>query len=237
MGKWDFLVALFKKTRQRLEYSTTHIEPNMKLTFRFAITAFFLAGFCSLGLAQDLKPADKLVDFKDVKVQVQKTPDFTLKGGTTAKPSRQKDWIEIEAEFKTERPKGPDSKADVIGELTFNYYVFLNSSVKEHARVLTAQVVHSNVPIDEISRSVVYISPSTIRRITGRPEGNVSLVSMYAVEVTMGGTTVGFFTKGAAKGKWWDAAGAPAKEPALMAKSKTPFAPLWGDYHADEQAK
>lgn len=219
----------------------------MKLTSRFAITAFVFAGLCASGVAQDApgKPPEKLVDFKDIKIQVQKTPDFTLKGGTTDKRVRPKDWIEIEPEFRTEQPAG-DKKAEVVPELTFKYYVFLNSSVKENARILTAEVVHTNVPIDEATHSVVYISPSTIKRVTGKPEGNVGLVSYFAVEVTSGGQTVGFYSKGPKgisknpnekDGKWWSAPSAPPQEPALLSKLKTPFAPLWGDYHADEKLK
>lgn len=186
---------------------------------------------------------EKLVEIKDIRVAVQKTPDFTMKGGTTDKRFRPKDWIEIEPEFRALRPAN-DRKSESIPALTFKYYVYLNSSVKENARILTAEVVHTNVPIDEVTHSVVYISPSTIRRVTGKPEGNVTLVAGYAVEVTKGSEIVGFFSKfgGSSsdnpndpKAKWWASDKAPTAEPALLAKPATPFAPLWGDYHADVQ--
>ncbi len=226
----------------------------MKLPSRFAIVAFALAGLSASAWAQT-PPAkkepeasgkkEKLVDIKDIKIQVQKTPDFTLKGGTTDKRVRPKDWIEIEPEFKTLRSP-MDKKAEVVPELTFKYYVFLNSSVRENARILTAEVIHTNVPIDEVTHSVVYISPSTILRVTGKPEGNATLVSAYAVEVTKNGEVVGFFSKAGGatvdnpsdpKGKWWEMKTAPAQEPALLSKPQTPFAPLWGDFHADVKAK
>lgn len=221
----------------------------MKLTSRFAITALVLAGLGSSAFAQD-PPAtpskkEKLVEIKDIKVAIQKTPDFSMKGSTTDKRWKPKDWLEIEPEFKTLRSV-TDKKAEVIPELTFKYYVFLNSSVKENARILTAEVIHTNVPIDEVTHSVVYISPSTILRVTGKPEGNSTLVSAYAVEVTKGGEVVGFFSKigGSSvdnpndpKGKWWEMKTAPQQEPALLAKPNTPFAPLWGDFHADVKAK
>ncbi len=219
----------------------------MKLPSRFALAAFVFAGLCASSSAQDAPKAEKLVDIKDIKIQVQKTPDFALKGGTTDKRVRPKDWIEIEPEFKTLK-SASDKKAEVAPELTFKYYVFLNtmSGVKENARILTAEVIHTNVPLDEVSHSVVYISPSTILRVTGKPEGNASLVTAYAVEVTKGGETVGFFSKlgGSSfnspndpKAKWWESKTAPQQEPALLAKVQTPFAPLWGDYHADVKPK
>jgi hypothetical protein len=222
----------------------------MKLPSRFSLAAFVLAGLAAASHAQDApatpaKAQEKLVEFKDIKVQVQKTPDFATKGSTTDKRWKPKDWIEIEPEFKTERPAG-EKKSEVVPELTFKYYVFLNSSVKENARVLTAEVTHTNVPIDEVSHSVVYISPSTILKVTGRPEGNVSLVSYFAVEVVAGSETVGFYSKGP-KGvsknpnengaKWWSASTAPPQEPALLSKPQSPFGPLWGDFHADVKPK
>jgi len=220
----------------------------MKLPSPSALAAFVLAGLCASSPAQDA-PAkkEKLVEIKDIKVQVQKTPDFALKGGTTDKRVRPKDWIEIEPEFKTLKTPA-DKKSEVAPELTFKYYVFLNtmSGVKENARILTAEVVHTNVPLEEVSHSVVYISPSTILRVTGKAEGNASLVTAYAVEVTKGGEVVGFFSKfgGATidnpsdpKGKWWESKAAPQQEPALLSKIQTPFAPLWGDYHADVRPK
>lgn len=221
----------------------------MKLMSRFSIAALVLAGLCASSLAQDAPAAkkEKLVAFKDIKIQVQKTPDFTLKGGTTDKRSRPKDWIEIEPEFKTIRAAG-EKKAEVYPEITFKYYVYLNNTtgIKENSRILTAEVIHSNVPIDEVTHSVVYISPSTILRVTGKPEGNANLVTAYAVEAIVGGEVVGFFSKVGGstvenpsdpKGKWWESKTAPTPEPALLSKPQTPFSPLWGDYHADVKAK
>lgn len=221
----------------------------MKLPSRFAITAFVLSGLCASVSAQDTpaKPKEKLVEFKDIKVAVQKTPDFATKGTTTEKRWKPKDWMEIEPEFRVKRSPN-DKRAEVVPELTFKYYVFLNSSTaKENARILTTEVVHTNVAIDEVAHSVVYISPSTILRVTGRPEGNSTLVSAYAVEVTKEGQTVGFFSKFGGKtvddpdekagGRWWEIKTAPPQEPALLSKPQSPFGPLWGDYHSDVKAK
>lgn len=220
----------------------------MKLMSRFSIAALVLAGLCASSLAQDAPAAkkEKLVAFKDIKIQVQKTPDFTLKGGTTDKRVRPKDWIEIEPEFKTIRAAG-EKKAEVYPEITFKYYVFLkNTGVSDNSRILTAEVIHTNVPIDEVTHSVVYISPSSILRVTGKPEGNPTLVTGYAVEAIIAGEVVGFFSKfnggtnenpNDPKAKWWEIKGAPTQEPALLSKPQTPFAPLWGDYHADVKAK
>lgn len=221
----------------------------MKFVSRFPGSALILAGLFAATTALAQPPAaavgkEKLVDFKDIKIAKQLTPDFTLKGGTTDKRVRPKDWLEIEPEFKVAKPKDA-KKAEVLPRLTFKYFVYLNSSVKENARILTGEVNHVNVPFDEVCHSVVYISPSTILRVTGRPEGNVSLVSAYAVEVTMNGAVVGFFSKAGGSTsinpndkKWWELPSAPPKEEnVLIIKQNSPFAPLWADYYSDVESK
>lgn len=216
----------------------------MKFASRFTLPAIALAGCFTVASSLAQAPAaaakEKLVEFEDIKIAVQKTPDFTLKGGTTDKRVNPKEWIEIEPVFKTLKPKDA-KKAEVIPELTFKYYVYLNSSVKENARVLTGEVIHVNVPIDEKTHSVMYISPSTILRVTGKAQGNPQLVSAYAVEVSSGGNVVGFFSKaGSATStnpsdkKWYELPTAPPKEEGgLLNKVQSPFAPLWADYYAD----
>lgn len=224
----------------------------MKLPSRFALAAFVFAGLCASSPAQNSAPKaaitkDQIVDIKDIKVAVQKTPDIAMRGTTTDKRWTPKDWLEIEPEFRM--PRSPaDKKAEVVPEVTIKYYVYLNSAtgVKENAKILTAEVVHSNVPLEEWTHSVVYISPSTILRVTGKPQGNASLVTAYAVEITKGGELVGFFSKfggssmtspNANNAKWWELPSAPAQEPGLLSKNQSPFAPLWGDYHADVKPK
>lgn len=217
----------------------------MKFASRFTLPAIALAGCFTVSAAFAQAPApgkEKLVDFKDIKIAIQKTPDFTLKGGTTDKRVRPKDWIEIEPEFKVARPKDA-KKAEVIPDLSFKYYVYLNGSTKENARVLTGEVIHTNVPIDEVIHSVMYISPSTVLRVTGRPEGNAQLVLGYAVEVSSGGSVVGYFSKFQGSTsvnpndkdkRWFELPSAPPKdEGGLLNKVQSPFAPLWADYYAD----
>ena len=220
----------------------------MKLPSRFALAVFVFAGLCASSPAQDAPVTkDEIVDIKDIKVAVQKTPDIAMKGTTTDKRWKPKDWLEIEPEFRMPR-SATDKKAEVVPEVTFKYYVYLNSAtgVKENARILTAEVVHTNVPLEEWSHSVVYISPSTILRVTGKPEGNASLVAAYAVEISKAGKVVGFFSKlggssmtspTAPNAKWWELPKAPPQEPGLLSKNQTPFAPLWGDFHADVKPK
>lgn len=223
----------------------------MKMISRFSVALLAAAGFLVpvIARAQDGEGGGgggkaitgKLVEVAAPRIAVQRTPDFTLKGATVDKRWRPKDWLEIETEVEVAPPRG-DRNATAIPRLNFKYYVFLDSQDKSKRRILTADVVHTNVPVKEKVRSVVYITPSTILKVTGKPEGNPSLVTFWAVEVQMDGETVGFLSKGPngvkkspneAGAKWWESASAPPQEPDLKNKAQTPFAPLWGDYHLD----
>ncbi len=215
----------------------------MKAVFAKPLLSAAVAG-CLLALsgvssAQDAK--EKLVDLKDPTKQGQMTPDFNVKG-VKDKRWKPKEWLEFEVPFVASAPKG--SKADVktLDSLNFKYYLYLDNPDKAKKKILTADVTHVNVPIGEAMASVVYLSPASILSLTGKERIDASAVTLWAVEVTRDGAMVGFLSsKGKspndAGAKWWTADNAPPQVPGLLLnKSQTPFAPLWGDYHADVQA-
>ena len=181
---------------------------------------------------------EELVKIKDVKTIVQKTPKIQAEGPTD-KRWKPKDWLEIEVECDVKpSKKNADKKQTTYPEVTFKYYVYLEGQTKEKSRILTGEVVHANVPINETGHSSMYITPSTILNLTGKPEGNVGAVKYWGVEALVGGELVGFKASvGTAEKPWWEAPTAPAKEAGLKKKSETPFSILWADYHFDERAR
>lgn len=182
----------------------------------------------------------RLAQIHDVKIASQKTPDFTLKGATTDKRWKPKDWLEIEPEITFSAPRG--STAKTIPQVQFKYYIYLDAASRDGKRILTADVTHTSVPIGEKVHSVVYVSPSTILRISGKPEGAVNLVKGVGLEIVLNGELVGFYSSvGGRKednpskpdAKWWTKLTGVPSEAELKNKMQTPFAPLWGDYHLD----
>ncbi len=197
----------------------------------------FVAGSAS---AQDAAKAEKLLDFGRPSLGLQKTPDYKP-AGVTDKRWKPKEWLELEFPFKIkENRKKPDQK--FIDTLTFKYSVFLDPVDKKKAKVLTAEVTHVNIPVGEESASVVYISPSAIMSLTGEARPNPALVKLFQVEVMEGSTLVGFFSsdnKTPSDPQLWTKLPSlpPTEAGKLLSKNLTPFAPLWGDYHAEVQAK
>jgi hypothetical protein len=142
--------------------------------------------------AQDAK-AEKLVDLKDPTIQAQSTPDLKA-GNVKDKRWKPKDWLEFEIPFIAAAPRSGGSTLTTYDLLTFKYYLFLDNPDKKKQRILTAEVNHVNVPIGEGMASVVYLSPSAVQRLTGNPRVNAGAVTLWAVEVTREGKTVGFLS-------------------------------------------
>lgn len=210
----------------------------MKSPFAFRSLLATLAVAASFGVstaqAQDAK-AEKLVDLKEPTIQAQSTPDIKA-AYVKDKRWKPKEWLEFEIPFIAAAPRSGGANLTTYDLLTFKYYLFLDNPDKKKQRILTAEVNHVNVPIGEGLASVVYLSPSAVYRLTGNARVNAGAVTLWGVEVTREGKTVGFLSKDGKK--WWESPSAPTTEPAVLKnKMETPFAPLWGDYHAEVQSQ
>ena len=185
-----------------------------------------LMGIGFSGLANAQKPPK--VEIKDVKVAAQNTPKFSVQG-VKDKKWRPKTWLEIETDFEVEM-----DKVEFASQVVFKYYIVLDSP-REKMRTLVGEITHLNIKIDEVAHAVAYISPSTLSSSMGKDGFSESDVKFWGVEAFIGGQLVGGESSNGKK--WWESAQVPAKlDGLILNKKKTPFAPLWGDYHADVQA-
>jgi hypothetical protein len=185
--------------------------------------------------------AEDLITVKKPEIAEQKTPDFSPKY-VTDKRTQPKGWMEIE--FPVELEKLPaemkDAKEPVLflDDVEFKFYVFLDVGSADKRKVLTASVTYVNVPLKEKSHVVLYVSPATLYHLTSAKLVNKSVVKYSGVEVFHGGKQIGQFSDFNLEGnpQWWKSTKAPpAEEGRLLPKSKTPFAPLWFDYHLEEK--
>jgi hypothetical protein len=206
----------------------------------FSAAAGLSLGLLIVARAQETKErAEKLVDFGSPSTQAQFTPDWEVKN-VTKKRWKPKEWLEFEIPFEA---KPPSNKRDltVFDALTFKFYLYLENPDPKKRKILTADVPHVNVPVGESMASVVYLSPSAIFNLTGKSRVEPTMVSRWGVEVFNGTQLVGFASSQgksptAAGAEWWKIDNAPPQTPGLlMNKAQTPFAPLWGDYHAEVQ--
>ena len=213
------------------------------LTFLLPAAMLVLGGIVfapATARAQAPAPAAKkeiLVDVDKVSVEIQKTPQFQVPN-VKEKRFTPKDWLEIEVDCEAKLSKTDKEKdRKAYNEVTFKYYAYLsgNPDPKKN-RVLTGEVVHTNVAIKEKLHSVMYVTPDVILKITEGKPVTPTMVKAWGVAVFMNGEEVGRKSS-EANAEWWKKEGLPTQEAALLDKTKTPFAPLWWDYHMEVRAK
>ena len=165
---------------------------------------------------------------------------YVKRATVTGRPAS---WLEVEVTFErnTKEPK-------IAEELTFNYYVLLNNEAftkDKKKTMLTASVIHVNVPQEKGLHSVVYVSPRTLAAFfDGKPPVNAQQ-TVTDVGVTISGKNGLLAIKGlnpsSVKGDkgWWDNTNAnyTPTPGALLNKNETPFAPLEWDYYEAVKSK
>jgi hypothetical protein len=180
---------------------------------------------CSAANAQSFKVTGERPSFEDIK-----SPDL----GSAKNGFKAKDWLEIEASIKVEMSPAPRSKT--ADRILVKWYVAVENPDKEGAYLLlTKDITHVNIPLGDNVFSSVYLSPSSVRRITGGDRAGKSMVFMVGYEVLVNGVKVAEETS---KGKagWWNTASdkiSRSETVPLLDKSESAFAHMWWDRYAE----
>ncbi len=146
-----------------------------------------------------------------------------------------RDWLEIEGAITVDvRPLPPSGMLD---RLVVKWYVAIQNPEKRgEFFLLTREITHVNVPIGEEIFSSVYLSPSSIRRITGNFRNPARSIEFVGYEVLFNGDVIAHASNRGAPDRWWampsDRISASDSVP-LMTKPETPFAAMWWDRYAE----
>lgn len=198
----------------------------------FRKTAGLLAvaslGFLPLNaLAQGAAKADiETPTFDDL-------PSPQINSGSKEKSFRPKDWLEVEAKLKLQLKPTPHSKS--IDQITVKWYVAVQNPDGKGFFLITKDINHINVPLEEDVYVSAYLSPSTIRRLTGQDKAGKRSVDRVGIEVMYNGVKI---AEASTKDKpgWWNAPSlARTDKFPLLSKNETPFAALWWDRYAEIQ--
>ncbi len=164
------------------------------------------------------------------------SPEFS---GVKGKPSKPKDWLEVEAKIKIEML--PEPKNKTCDRLTVKWYVAVDNPDKVGTFLkLTKEVEYVNLPLKEDVYCSVYLSPASIRRLTGAERSGKRAVKYIGFEVVIDGKVVVDATDKPGKDKWWAAASekiADSTAVPLLNKLETPFAAIWWDRYPEIKAK
>ena len=160
-----------------------------------------------------------------------KSPEFT---GGKNKSFSPKDWLEIEASLQVALAPEPPSKT--LDRLTVKWYIAIKNPDKAGTMLLlTKDIEYVNVPLGGEIFSSVYLSPGSIRKITGSESGGKNAIEYVGYEVLVNGEKVAQETN---KGKagWWNVASdkiSRSETVTLLNKAETPFSNMWWDRYAE----
>lgn len=197
--------------------------------FSFSLAASAVLAIASMGSAygQAAKVAGEKPVFDDLP-----SPEFS---GGKQKSFKPKDWLEIETKLKISLAPEPLSKT--CEKVTIKWYVAVKNPDKPGTfLLLTKDIDHVNVPLedDQIFFSV-YLSPASVKRLTGSDKGGKMAVEFVGYEVLVNGEKKLEETN---KGKagWWNTASdkiSRSESVPLLTKAETPFANMWWDRYAE----
>ena len=176
--------------------------------------------------AQQYKVEAKKPDFDDFP-----SPEFS---GGQKKNFKPKEWLEIEASIKVQMSPIPPSKT--IDRILVKWYVAVENPDKKNTYLLlTKDITHVNIPLGEEVFSSVYLSPASVRRLSGSDRAGKSLVYLVGYEVLVNGEKVAQETSKEKVG-WWNSASdkiSRSESVPLLDKSESAFAHMWWDRYAE----
>jgi len=159
------------------------------------------------------------------------SPEFS---GGKQKGFKPKDWLEIEASIKVQMAPAPPSQT--AERILVKWYVAVEHPEKKGAYLLlTKDITYVNVPLNEETFTSVYLSPSSVKRLTGSDRGGKKAVFLVGYEVLVNGEKVAEESNKEKPG-WWNKASdkiSRSDTVPLLDKSQTAFANMWWDRYAE----
>ena len=202
---------------------------NVILRNSLSVVASSLIAVLSIGSAYG--QASKVVGEKPVFDDLP-SPEFS---GGKQKSFKPKDWLEIEASLKISL--APEPKSMTCEKILVKWYVAVKNTEKAGSMLLlTKDIEYVNIPLDEAIFCSVYLSPASIKSLTGSDKGGKGAVEYVGYEVLVNGEKkVEETSKG--KAGWWTSPNLSRSDsPPLLSKADTPFSNMWWDRYAEVAA-
>jgi hypothetical protein len=145
--------------------------------------------------------------------------------------------------LKIKLPKAAGGEDASAQSLEVRYFVATGGKNKEGKPVVVQGVItYENIPADDEAHALAYISPSTLKRVLMKDNGNKADTPAYGVDIYFAGQPVA--TASSNGGRWWIEGGQGTEantkfefQEGILPKVKTPFAIMFGDYDLQVQQK
>lgn len=159
------------------------------------------------------------------------SPEFS---GGKQKGFKPKDWLEIEVKLKVEL--APEPKSMTCDRVTVKWYIAVKNPEKSGSMLLlTKDIDYVNIPLNEEVYCSVYLSPASIKRLTGSDRAGKGVVEAVGYEVLVNGEKKAEDTT-KFKAGWWNTASdkiSRSDTVPLLDKTETPFDNMWWDRYAE----
>ena len=221
--------SLAKRIRDlQVSLKTNPSEMNESLRQLLSIASFALVScwFTPGATAQTSKVVAEKPAFDDLE-----SPSFS---GGKQKGFKPKEWLEIETKINVSMR--PEPKSKTCDRLTVKWYVAVKNPERSgQMLLLTRDIEYVNVPLEEEVHCSVYLSPASLKRLTGIDRAGKRSVEAVGYEILINGVKVAEDTSKFQPG-WWNAASDKISRTnvvPLLTKLETPFAHMWWDRYAE----
>ncbi len=202
----------------------------MKTIQLFPRSAAFALGALMMVTAPATLSAQEKATVSSVEFDNLPSPDLP---GTKNKSFKPKDWLEVEAGITIPPQTREQKEVGFLDRVLVKWYVAVEDKVSKRTVLLTKDVTHINVPVDEEFYSSVYLSPNTLKRLTGKDRAAKTAVEVVGLEILINGVKVAEETS-KMKAGWWNSPNlARGDRFPLLNKSETPFKIYWWDRYAE----
>jgi hypothetical protein len=202
----------------------------MNALFRISLSSIALAFITSFSIGSAFGQAAKVTAEKPQFDDIQ-SPEFS---GGKQKGFKPKDWLEIETKVKVQL--NPEPKDKTCDRLTVKWYVAVKNPEKAGTMLLlTKDIEHVNIPLNEDVYCSVYLSPASIKRLTGFDRAGKNCIEAVGFEILINGSKVAEETS-KFKAGWWNSASdkiSRSEAVPLLTKPSTPFSNMWWDRYAE----
>lgn len=229
----DFLreIDLFSGQAE-IQFPSFWLNPDrMKRITRKSISVAALAVMTALTIGTSFGQAARVIAEKPT---FDDLPSPQFSGAGKDKGFKPKNWLEIEVKLKVSLAPIPASKT--CDRITVKWYLAVKDPDKAGKMLLFSKDVdYVNIPLDEDVFCSVYLSPASLRRITGSDRAGKNAVDYVGYEVMVNGEKK---AEESSKGKagWWNTESdkiSRSEAVPLLNKMETPFADMWWDRYAE----
>ena len=137
-------------------------------------------------------------------------------GGSKRKSGNDSQWLAVDVDFKA---------TESADELTLNYYMFISGTC------VVGESTYVNVEKSRELHSAMYVSPHTLRKLSGGKRVTLNSIENITVRIISKGQPVAEKSLSPARVEWWK--DMQQVKGVLVKKSETPFAWIDWDYYEE----